>query len=740
MDTEGRMADICGGGGALLNLTEVWLTDNPNVSQCFSRTVLVLLPALVVVINFVQSFQQFVKKSRGMLRDSKERSYTILARIFLLWLLLSLQIAIIVVDVLTETKQASPADLTYYTVSVVVILLNLLVQVLHYRLGVFSSPLQFLYWLGHVLCYLPTAKLSVERLLEASSDPLALSCLSLSYLLVSLLLLASQWRDNWGQGQPSEDRTPFPLWLSFSWLGPTFIRGFKTDQLSVGDLPAVNKRIDVWRIFQIFLHNYSTSVKFFHTRTLTVLIKSFGGSFLLGGLLRLLNDILLYMTPLVFRKIIQSIESEEEEWKGYMWVVLLVVTACLQVTVSNHYFRQTYVAAFQMRTAVICAVYRKTLTIANQARQKFSSGEITNLMSIDAQRFIEIVPFLNTVWSAPFQLCLATYFLYDLIGLSCLAGLAVFAVIVPLNICSGRFAGRFQQRQMKAKDRRILLMNEVLQGIQVLKLQAWEKPFMKKIRENRDEEIKYIKRNVVLDSILFVTTHISIVLAPLLSFTIYVLSDPSNTLTAEKVFGTVATFNVARNAVRSWPTSWMESVKLFVSLRRIEEFLSCEDMERALGERKYLTNKSFSCEADEDGEHPSSVIFREASFSWSKSSLSPTLTDLSLNIRAGELVAVVGKIGSGKSSLLSAVLGEMVGVGGEVRTGGSLSYVAQQAWIQNMTLQDNILFGSALGKVLTRRFFISKTFPQTRRDTKRSSLPAPSPRTWSSSPPETRRR
>ena len=276
--------------------------------------------------------------------------------------------------------------------------------------------------------------MSVERLLEASGGQLTISWLSLSYFLGSLLLLASQWRHNWGPAPASEDSTPFPLWLSFSWLGQTFVRGFRSGQLSEEDLPAVNNRIDVWRIFQTFLQHYSTSVKFFHTKTLTVLVKSFGGSFLLGALLRLFNDILLYMTPLVFRKIIQSIETEEEEWKGYLWVVLLLVTATLQVTVSNHYFRQTYLAAFQMRTAVICAVYRKTLTIANHARQKFTSGEITNLMSIDAQRFVEIVPFLNTVWSGPFQFGLAIYFLYDLVGWSALAGLGVFAILIPINM------------------------------------------------------------------------------------------------------------------------------------------------------------------------------------------------------------------------------------------------------------------------------------------------------------------
>ena len=201
----------------------------------------------------------------------------------------------------------------------------------------------------------------------------------------------------------------------------------------------------------------------------------------------------------------------------------------------------------------------------------------------------------------------------------------------------------------------------------------------------------------MLNAVLFVTYTGAPLLVTLLTFTIYVFVDENNVLTAEKVFGTVAVFNVVRIPMNQFPRFLMESVKLFVSLRRIDDFLCCEDIQQ--NENLDLTNTSFI--SDDAKEDPNAVVFTEASFTWSKTAPSPTLKDLSLNIRAGELVAVVGKIGSGKSSLLSAILGEMVGVGGEVRTTGSLSYVAQQAWIQNMSLQDNILFGSELGKVLT---------------------------------------
>ena len=248
-----------------------------------------------------------------------------------------------------------------------------------------------------------------------------------------------QWLVNWPSAHPSEDREAFASWITFGWMSPAFLKGYK-QPLGLQDLPTITKKLDVSSILRTFLGNYNSSKKKkeeagkMNTSTLKVLLKSFGGSFALAAFLRLLNDILLYMTPLVFRKIVRAIEAEEEVWKGYMWCGLLLLTATAQITISNHYFRQGFLAAFQMRTAIASTIYRKTLTISNSARKDFSTGEITNLMSIDAQKFVEIVPYLNTVWSGPFQFFLAIYFLYDLVGWSAMAGLGVFAVLIPINM------------------------------------------------------------------------------------------------------------------------------------------------------------------------------------------------------------------------------------------------------------------------------------------------------------------
>ena len=118
---------------------------------------------------------------------------------------------------------------------------------------------------------------------------------------------------------------------------------------------------------------------------------------------------------------------------------------------------------------------------------------------------MEIIPFINAIWSGPFQFALAIYFLYDLVGVSAFAGLAVFFVLVPINIFGGKRGQGIQVGQMKAKDGRILFMNEILQGMKVLKLYAWEKPFMQKVKEFRDLEIVSIKKNAILQACLWIT-------------------------------------------------------------------------------------------------------------------------------------------------------------------------------------------------------------------------------------------
>ena len=309
-------------------------------------------------------------------------------------------------------------------------------------------------------------------------------------------------------------------------------------------------------------------------------------------------------------------------------------------------------------------------------------GEITNLIAIDAERFIDVIPDIHVVWSAVFQIGLALYLLYGIVGNSAFAGMALLLTLVPANVLGNYFGEKVQTKQMELKDERIMKINEILQGIKVIKYYAWEKPFMAIVNKIRTAEVKTIKQYAVVYSMLNVTFTVVPLLVSLATFTVYIYSDPENhILTAEKVFSCIAIFNVLRIPLFMFPYFFMETVKLFVSVRRLAKFLESSEINT-----EYISQGSSEALALE---------MESGRFSWAdKADSCSTLTDLNLTLEAGSLTAVVGEVGAGKSSLLSAILGEMSCQDGALRSHSrSLAYVSQTAWIQNMTVKENILFG-----------------------------------------------
>lgn len=199
--------------------------------------------------------------------------------------------------------------------------------------------------------------------------------------------------------------------------------------------------------------------------------KSFGGIFLFGSFFKLITDILTFAQPQVLSLIIGYVEDYQKapqpEWKGIMYSILLFVLASAQTFILAQYFHRMFIVGLRIRTALINCIYRKALRISNAARKSSTVGEIVNLMAVDAQRFMDLTTYLNMLWSAPLQIALALYFLWQQLGPSVLAGLAVMIIMIPLN---GFIASRiktYQIRQMKYKDERVKLMNEVLSGIKV---------------------------------------------------------------------------------------------------------------------------------------------------------------------------------------------------------------------------------------------------------------------------------
>lgn len=215
----------------------------------------------------------------------------------------------------------------------------------------------------------------------------------------------------------------------------------------------------------------SASVNFSNTKDkkpasiLPALIKAFGGTFLFGSCLKLFQDVLTFASPQVLRLIIDYVSGDEPAWRGYLYAGLLFGIASTQTLFLAQYFHRMFLVGLRIRTALISAIFRKALVMSNTARKESTVGEIVNLMAVDAQRFMDLVTYLNMIWSAPLQISLAIYFLWGILGPSVLAGLAVMIILIPVNGVIANKAKNLQIKQMKNKDERVKLMNEVLNGV-----------------------------------------------------------------------------------------------------------------------------------------------------------------------------------------------------------------------------------------------------------------------------------
>ena len=273
--------------------------------------------------------------------------------------------------------------------------------------------------------------------------------------------------------------------------------------------------------------------------------------------------------------------------------------------------------------------------------------------------------------------------LYNYVGVAAFAGLGVLMVIVPINSWASKKIEAFQGRQLAAKDQRIKLMSEVLPGVKVLKMYAWEIPFMESIRKVRDREVKMLNYGAYLWGVVVFTFSSTPGMMALAMFMTFCYGTGDEALTAEKIFVSLTLLNMIRIPLLILSLTIFNTVNMVVSFRRIGEFLNAEELGHARSK------------PDQPPRNPdNSIEMANSSYTWDDT-CTTTLSNINLDIKNGELVAVVGLVGAGKSSLLSAMLGEMICLGEPAKVSGTTAYVAQQAWIQNLTVKGNILFGRA---------------------------------------------
>ncbi|XP_012625198.2 ATP-binding cassette sub-family C member 4 isoform X2 [Microcebus murinus] len=417
------------------------------------------------------------------------------------------------------------------------------------------------------------------------------------------------------------------------------------------------------------------------------IIKCYWKSYLILGIVTLIEEGTKVIQPIFLGKIINYFENDPTDpvalHTAYAYATVLTVSTLFLAILHHLYFYHVQCAGMRLRVAMCHMIYQKALCLSNMALGKTTTGQIVNLLSNDVNKFDQVTIFLHFLWAGPLQAVAVTALLWMEIGISCLAGMAVLIILLPLQSCFGKLFSSLRSKTATFTDARIRTMNEVITGIRIIKMYAWEKSFADLIANLRRKEISKVLSSSYLRGMNFASFFSSSKIIVFVTFTCYVLLG--NVITASRVFVALTLYGAVRLTVTLFFPSAIERVsEAIVSIRRIQDFLLLDEISQR------------NPQLLSDGKRI--VHVEDYTAFWDKASESPTLRGLSFTVRPGELLAVVGPVGAGKSSLLSAVLGELPPSQGLVSVHGKIAYVSQQPWVFSGTVRSNILFGKKYEK------------------------------------------
>ncbi|NWI49193.1 MRP1 protein, partial [Calyptomena viridis] len=718
------------------NLT--WHTEDPDFTQCFQNTVLVWIPCIYLWVCFPVYFLYLRRHDRGYIQMSNlNKAKTALGLI--LWIVCWADLFYSFWERSQNIFRAPFFLISPTVLGITMLLATFLIQYERIK-GVQSSGVMMIFWFISLLCatviFISKIKHALNMGAEVDAFRYVTFCIYFVLLFVQLILCCFPEKPPLFS-ETVNDPNPCPEFsasflsrITFWWITGLMIQGYRTP-LEAKDLWSLNKDDKSEEIVPDLARNWAKEwsktkrqpldmlyapqkqqkssdsngdvteeaealiikppQKSSEASLFKVLYKTFGPYFLMSFLFKAGHDLLMFAGPEILKLLLNFVSNKAApDWQGYFYTVLLFVCACLQTLILHQYFHICFVTGMRLKTAIVGVIYRKALVITNSARKTSTVGEIVNLMSVDAQRFMDLSTYINMIWSAPFQVILALYLLWQNLGPSVLAGVAVMILLVPINAVMAVKTKTYQVAQMKSKDNRIKLMNEILNGIKVLKLYAWELAFREKVLEIRQKELQVLKKSAYLAAVATFTWVCAPFLVALSTFAVYVKIDKNNILDAQKAFVSLALFNILRFPLNMLPMVISNIVEASVSLKRLRVFLSHEELDPGSIIRGPAT------------EAEGCIVVKNSTFSWAKTD-PPLLNGINFTVPEGSLVAVVGQVGCGKSSLLSALLGEMDKKEGYVVVKGSVAYVPQQAWVQNATLEDNIIFGREMNESWYKR-------------------------------------
>ncbi|CAF1203015.1 unnamed protein product [Didymodactylos carnosus] len=474
--------------------------------------------------------------------------------------------------------------------------------------------------------------------------------------------------------------------LFWSWLNPILSLGYKrelTDE-DLDDLSANDKCSVLLRKFSYYCDNNVWST---NTTTWRLIMRAFWKQNVLIIFMLLSYTAVRVAQPLLLRQIVLYISQQPHPpatsfmaYVGYLYAVALFGCSAAQAFIHQQAYFRTTRMGMRVRIALSATIYKRLLSLNTASLQQATTAAQTiNLVANDASKFEEFCQYMHYLWEAPLQALVAFGLIWWSIGiLPTLFGYGIIVILIPLQLAFGRWFSQYRKTTMICADKRVQAVNELVNGCQIVKMYNWEKPMEQRVRDLRQNELASILRASRLRAINMGLYFSSLPLISLATFGGSWLMghklEPVNIFTALTFFGMI------RVPVTNYlPVAIERFAEMLAASKRIDAFMRLTKLQQQT--------------PPETQTGTTAICMSNASFSWADATC---LSDITMTIQSGTLVGIVGPVGAGKSSLLSAILGEMTLMSGDMKVYGSFSYAAQSPWIFADTIRANILLGKPL--------------------------------------------
>ncbi|KAG0054723.1 Multidrug resistance-associated protein 1 [Gryganskiella cystojenkinii] len=475
-----------------------------------------------------------------------------------------------------------------------------------------------------------------------------------------------------------------------------------------------------------------------------VVLKAGGRSWIPIIAFCLSSSVFQYLQPVLIDVILgfinsYSTDAPQRTSLGIIIAFGMFFTEMMGSITSNQFMQLGTNLAIELKSGLISMIYRKSLKLSPGARRNATVGDISNHMAVDVERIGQAMTYLPLVISSPFEIALGIWLLYGQLGVSAFTGLGLVILVMPIQTLFGRVLNTVKDKKLKAMDGRIRLMTDLLSGIKIVKLYSWEKSFISQVEAYRNVELRHLRTGGIVIAFMMIMYSSLPPLMALLSFLVFAFAGgPGGSrgqLDAQTIFVSLTLFGRLAGPIGRASSVISQAISFRVAAKRIERFLLQEELDETQIEYQEVKNDHTKDSNDSDSittlnRHKASsstdktqaaILVENGTFSWNNpqesddntakdqqtdktakaervevssatSDAPPALSNINLSIDQGSLTVLMGRVGQGKSSLLSAIIGDMYKLGGRVRITGSVAY----AWIINATLKDNILFGKEL--------------------------------------------